>query len=197
MIRRDLRHFLALPVLVATLLCVALPAPALAQHGGKNHGQKADRGRSEQQHRSSDDDYYDDSRVRGDESGRGNSDRSYQRADDDYDRGNGNGRGQKSGRWNARQQQQGDDDYYDEDRGRGDNPGRGRSQKYQSSDDRDDYYGNGRRGQQRYSLSPQQAAQRARSEYGGQVLKVQPAGDGYQVRLLQQDGRVVTVPIGD
>lgn len=50
---------------------------------------------------------------------------------------------------------------------------------------------------QQRQRSPQDAAQRARSQYGGQVLKVQPAGGGYQVRLLQDDGRVVTVPIED
>ncbi len=66
---------------------------------------------------------------------------------------------------------------------------------YQAPDDR--YQNNSSKARHGQSLSPQQAAQRARSQYGGQVLKVQPAGDGYQVRLLQEDGRVVTVSIGD
>lgn len=54
-----------------------------------------------------------------------------------------------------------------------------------------------RRAQQGQSLSPQEAAGRARAKYGGQVLKVSPAGHGYQVRLLGDDGRVTTVSIGD
>jgi uncharacterized membrane protein YkoI len=57
--------------------------------------------------------------------------------------------------------------------------------------------GNSEKAQERRSLSPQQAAQRARAQYGGQVLKVGPAGSGYQVRLLKDDGRVMTVNVGD
>lgn len=45
-------------------------------------------------------------------------------------------------------------------------------------------------------LSAQQAAKRARERYGGQVLKVNRRGSGYDVRLLQDDGRVITVFIG-
>jgi len=78
---------------------------------------------------------------------------------------------------------------------RNNKPGRERThQQYQNAGDRSnaDSYA------PRYpALSPQQAAQRARSRYGGQVIKVQPAGGGYQVRLLQDDGRVVTVPVED
>ena len=73
--------------------------------------------------------------------------------------------------------------------------GHGRSEdKRDSADDkRDDRQG----AQQSQSLSPQEAAGRARAKYGGQVLKVSPAGHGYQVRLLGDDGRVTTVSIGD
>jgi uncharacterized membrane protein YkoI len=60
-----------------------------------------------------------------------------------------------------------------------------------------DKQGNSEKAQERLSLSPQQAAQRARAQYGGQVLKVSPAGPGYQVRLLKDDGRVMTVTIVD
>ncbi len=60
-----------------------------------------------------------------------------------------------------------------------------------------DKKGNSEKPQEHLSLSPQQAAQRARAQYGGQVLKVSPAGPGYQVRLLKDDGRVKTVTIGD
>lgn len=84
----------------------------------------------------------------------------------------------------------------DRDGGRqGGNSGHGQSGSQSQSPD--EKRGNGKPAQQRPSISPQQAAQQARSQYGGQVLKVQPAGRGYQVRLLQDDGRVVTVPVGD
>jgi uncharacterized membrane protein YkoI len=80
----------------------------------------------------------------------------------------------------------------------------GRSEDQRQS--RDDQHNNGQKSQQSSSrrsqqsnraLSPEQAAQIARSQYDGQVLKVSPSGQGYLVRLLQDDGRVVTVPIGD
>ena len=45
-------------------------------------------------------------------------------------------------------------------------------------------------------MSAQQAARQAQQRYGGQVLKVDQQGSGYQVRLLQDDGRVITVSIG-
>ena len=44
-------------------------------------------------------------------------------------------------------------------------------------------------------LTAQEAAAKARARYGGKVLKVTRKGDGYQVRLLQASGRVVTVTI--
>jgi hypothetical protein len=73
--------------------------------------------------------------------------------------------------------------------------GHGRSgDKRDSADDKGD---DSQREQQHQSLSPQEAAGRARAKYGGQVLKVSPAGRGYQVRLLGDDGRVTTVSIGD
>ncbi|MFV8816530.1 hypothetical protein [Haliea sp. E17] len=46
-------------------------------------------------------------------------------------------------------------------------------------------------------MSAQQASAQAQSRYGGRVLKVEPRGSGYNVRLLQNDGRVITVFIGD
>jgi hypothetical protein len=143
MTRRELRHALALPVLVATLMCIVLPLPAPAQ-AGQSHGRS-------QQDKSS-------------------QERSADKRDADKNqRGNSKSRGAK--------------------------PGRERSDEQDPAPD--DNYNNSSKARQSQSLSPQQAAQRARSRYGGQVLKVQPAGGGYQVRLLQEDGRVVTVPIGD
>ncbi len=47
------------------------------------------------------------------------------------------------------------------------------------------------------SLSPREAAERARAQYGGQVLKVSREGNSYRVRLLRDDGRVVTVMVGN
>lgn len=163
MTRREPRHFLALPVLLATLMCVALPAPVLAKQGnGNGKSQRDDSGYQESRGKR---EASVDGRDGGDKSGRGQSNQKSQRSDDN------NGKS------------------------RGDNSGHGRSDDNRhSSDDRNN---SGRKSQQSQSLSPQQAAQRARSQYGGQVLKVQPAGGGYQVRLLQDDGRVVTVPIGD
>ena len=49
--------------------------------------------------------------------------------------------------------------------------------------------------QQQSGLTAQEAAAKARARYGGKVLKVTRKGDGYQVRLLQDSGRVVTVTI--
>ncbi len=46
-------------------------------------------------------------------------------------------------------------------------------------------------------MSAQQAAAEAQARYGGRVLKVSPSGSGYRVRLLQDDGRVINVSIGD
>lgn len=65
---------------------------------------------------------------------------------------------------------------------------RQRGEKQRNGDKQRD---NGRR------ASAQQAAGEAQRRYGGRVLKVDPRGSGYQVRLLQDDGRVITVFIGD
>ena len=46
-------------------------------------------------------------------------------------------------------------------------------------------------------MSARHAAGQAQQRYGGQVLKVDPQGSGFNVRLLQDDGRVITVFIGD
>jgi len=73
----------------------------------------------------------------------------------------------------------------------GSNRGNSSGQRQNFSNSR----GNG--AEQRPSLSPREAAERARSQYGGQVLKVSPEGNGYRVRLLQDDGRVVSVPVGN
>jgi len=90
-------------------------------------------------------------------------------------------------------------------------PGKGHTdERHQSADDRhgssqgkarfpdhDGGHGDSKGDGQRQKLSPQQAAERARALYGGQVLKVSPEGNGYRVRLLGDDGRVMTVPVGD
>ena len=55
--------------------------------------------------------------------------------------------------------------------------------------------GQGAQKQKQSSLTAQEAAAKARARYGGKVLKVTRKGDGYQVRLLQESGRVVTVTI--
>ncbi len=49
--------------------------------------------------------------------------------------------------------------------------------------------------QKQSGLTAREAAAKARARYGGKVLKVTRKGDGYQVRLLQESGRVVTVTI--
>ena len=49
--------------------------------------------------------------------------------------------------------------------------------------------------QERVSLTPAEAAAKARARHGGKVLKVQRKGNGYRVRLLQDSGRVITVTI--
>jgi starvation-inducible outer membrane lipoprotein len=45
------------------------------------------------------------------------------------------------------------------------------------------------------SLSPAQAAAKAKARHGGKVLKVTPKGRGYKVKLLTDSGRVLTVMI--
>jgi hypothetical protein len=47
------------------------------------------------------------------------------------------------------------------------------------------------------SMSPQQAADKARKKHGGKVLKVTRKGNGYRVKLLKDSGHVVTVTVKD
>lgn len=49
--------------------------------------------------------------------------------------------------------------------------------------------------QQQKQLTAREAAQRARAQYGGRVLKVTRQGNNFRVRLLQESGRVITVTI--
>ena len=49
--------------------------------------------------------------------------------------------------------------------------------------------------EQRSGITAQEAARKAKSQYGGKVLKVSRAGNGYKVKLLLQSGRVMTVTI--
>lgn len=42
-------------------------------------------------------------------------------------------------------------------------------------------------------VSAQQAAQKVQSRFGGKVLKVQRSGNGYRVKLIKKDGRIVSV----
>lgn len=42
-------------------------------------------------------------------------------------------------------------------------------------------------------ISASQAAQKVQSRYGGKVLKVQRSGNGYRVKLIKKDGRIVSV----
>lgn len=46
-------------------------------------------------------------------------------------------------------------------------------------------------------LSTREAAARARARHGGEVLNVTRGGQGYRVRLLMDNGRVITVSIED
>lgn len=50
---------------------------------------------------------------------------------------------------------------------------------------------------QKASMTPQQAAKKARAKHGGKVLKVSRKGNAYRVKLLKESGRVVTVTIRD
>ncbi|MFD2166205.1 PepSY domain-containing protein [Thalassotalea euphylliae] len=43
------------------------------------------------------------------------------------------------------------------------------------------------------TISARQAASIVQSAYGGKVLKVQSSGKGYRVKLLKQDGRIISV----
>ena len=67
--------------------------------------------------------------------------------------------------------------------GRGENPNAGQA-------DRQSYSG-----ARRSDEASARAAEEARRRYGGQALAVVPVGDGHRVRLLMDDGRVMTVTI--
>jgi len=83
--------------------------------------------------------------------------------------------------------------------------GKGSEQREQDGNDRgknsgqnQNYSNNrGNGAEQHSSLSPREAAERAQAQYGGQVLKVSREGNGYRVRLLRDDGRVITVTVGN
>jgi len=88
--------------------------------------------------------------------------------------------------------------------GRDDNPGQQRKQEQQDHykrEQRDNYRHEERDNyKQRDSgqkTTAEQAARQAQQRYGGRVLKIDQRGSGYSVRLLQDDGRVITVVIGD
>lgn len=49
--------------------------------------------------------------------------------------------------------------------------------------------------EQKSQLTARQAAQKAKAQYGGKVIKVRRQGDNFRVRLLQKSGRVITVTI--
>ncbi len=42
-------------------------------------------------------------------------------------------------------------------------------------------------------VTAQQAAKKVQSRFGGKVLKVQQSGNGYRVKLIKKDGRIVSV----
>ena len=48
---------------------------------------------------------------------------------------------------------------------------------------------------QQAGLTPREAAARAQAQHGGRVLSVSRKGGGYQVKLLLDSGRVITVPV--
>jgi hypothetical protein len=183
MTRRAPLQALVQAMLVATLTCPLFSTAALAdpdQGSDQRHGEKHGYGRSDEQHQSGNDNR---GNGRGGNSGRGNS--AEPRQDRDDYRGNGDRYRNNDERYNANDNRdRGNDDRNHDDDGR-----------YHGSENTD--RGNGRNAQQRQALSPQGAAQQARAQFGGQVLKVQPSGRGYQVRLLKEDGRVVNVSIGE
>ncbi len=51
--------------------------------------------------------------------------------------------------------------------------------------------------QQQGGMSAREAADKARAQHGGKVLKVTRKGKGYRVKLLQDSGRVITVTVKD
>jgi uncharacterized membrane protein YkoI len=54
---------------------------------------------------------------------------------------------------------------------------------------------NNKASQQQSGITPRQAAEKAKAQHGGKVLKVTPRGKGYQVKLLLDSGRVKTVRV--
>ena len=51
--------------------------------------------------------------------------------------------------------------------------------------------------QQQGGMTSREAADKARAQHGGKVLKVTRKGKGYRVKLLQDSGRVITVTVKD
>ena len=47
----------------------------------------------------------------------------------------------------------------------------------------------------RSKISAQQAASIVKSRFGGKVLKVQSSGNGYRVKLVKPDGRILSVSV--
>jgi len=43
------------------------------------------------------------------------------------------------------------------------------------------------------SISASEAANMVQSKFGGKILKVQPSSKGYRVKVLKDDGRIITV----
>ncbi|NMP31216.1 PepSY domain-containing protein [Thalassotalea sp. M1531] len=43
------------------------------------------------------------------------------------------------------------------------------------------------------SISAGQAASMVKAKFGGKVLKVQSSGNGYRVKILKPDGRIISV----
>lgn len=70
-----------------------------------------------------------------------------------------------------------------------------RAQKQQPKADRDQKQQSKADRAQQHTITAAQAAERAKAQYGGEVLKVTPSGKGYKVRLLTESGRVLTVAI--
>tara|TARA_Y100000034_G_C6817623_1_gene367981 strand:+ start:696 stop:971 length:276 start_codon:yes stop_codon:yes gene_type:complete len=42
-------------------------------------------------------------------------------------------------------------------------------------------------------ISAKQAANKVKRKYGGKVLKVSASGNGYRVKLIQPDGKIISV----
>ena len=86
MTRRELRHALSLPVLVATLVCVVLPLPALAQSGQSKGKSQQDKSTHEQSAKKGDADKNQrgNGKSRDEKHDRGRSDERYQAPDGRY-----------------------------------------------------------------------------------------------------------------